>query len=39
MFDGITERLNLRLTRAQAFRYGNVFLSYVPAARGGGGSF
>jgi len=32
MFDGVKERLNLKLTKTRAFGNGNVFLSYEPAA-------
>ena len=31
MFDGITDRLNLKLTSTRTFRNGNVLLTYVPA--------
>jgi len=32
MFDGIKEKLNLKLTRTRAFANGNVFLCYEPMA-------
>jgi dihydrofolate reductase len=32
LFDGIPEKLTLRLTRSRAFRNGNVLLCYEPAA-------
>ena len=32
MFDGVKEKLNLKLTRTRAFGNGNVFLCYEPAA-------
>ncbi len=32
MFDGVKERLNLKLTQSRVFNNGNVFLSYEPAA-------
>jgi dihydrofolate reductase len=32
MFDGIKEKLNLKLTKTRAFGNGNVFLCYEPAA-------
>lgn len=32
MFDGVKEKLNLKLTKTRAFGNGNVFLSYEPAA-------
>jgi dihydrofolate reductase len=32
MFDGVSKRLTLKLTRSRTFGNGNVFLSYVPAA-------
>jgi dihydrofolate reductase len=31
MFEGITKKLTLRLTKSRTFGNGNVFLSYVPA--------
>lgn len=31
LFDGINERLNLKLTSSRVFRNGKVFLTYVPA--------
>jgi dihydrofolate reductase len=30
MFDGIEERLRLKLTKSRVFRSGKVFLCYVP---------
>lgn len=33
MFDGMTERLGLQLTRTKAFKNGKVFTCYVPAER------
>jgi len=32
MFDGVKDKLNLKLTRTRAFGNGNVFLCYEPAA-------
>jgi dihydrofolate reductase len=32
MFDGVKEKLNLKLTKTRAFGNGNVFLCYEPAA-------
>ena len=32
MFDGIKERLNLKLTKTRAFGNGKVFLCYEPTA-------
>ena len=32
MFDGVKERLNLKLTKTRAFGNGNVFMCYEPAA-------
>jgi dihydrofolate reductase len=32
LFDGLPEKLALRLTKSRAFRNGNVLLSYEPAA-------
>jgi dihydrofolate reductase len=32
MFDGIEEKLNLKLMKTRAFGNGNVFLCYEPAA-------
>jgi dihydrofolate reductase len=32
MFDGVTGKLNLKLTRSRTFGNGNVFLSYAPGA-------
>jgi dihydrofolate reductase len=32
MFDGLKEKLNLKLTKTRAFGNGNVFLCYEPAA-------
>jgi dihydrofolate reductase len=31
MFDGVKEKLNLKLTQSRVFRNGNVFLCYAPA--------
>lgn len=33
MFDGIRQRLGLKLTNSRTFRNGKVFLSYVPARK------
>jgi dihydrofolate reductase len=32
MFDGVNEKLNLKLTKTRAFGNGNVFICYEPAA-------
>jgi len=32
MFDGIKDKLDLKLTRSKVFRNGKIFLSYAPAA-------
>lgn len=32
MFDGVTDKRDLKLTRSRAFRNGNVFLCYEPSA-------
>ena len=32
MFDGVSEKLNLKLTNSRAFSNGNMFLRYAPAA-------
>ena len=32
MFDGLKERLNLKLTETRSFRSGKVFLRYEPIA-------
>jgi hypothetical protein len=32
MFDGITKRLTLKLTKTRVFGNGNVLLCYVPMA-------
>jgi len=32
LFDSVTDRLTLKLTKSRAFRNGNVFLCYEPAA-------
>jgi dihydrofolate reductase len=32
MFDGLENRLNLKLAQTRAFKNGNVLLSYEPAA-------
>jgi dihydrofolate reductase len=32
MFDGVKEKMSLKLTKTQAFRNGNVFLCYEPKA-------
>ena len=32
MFDGLTEKLSLKLTRSRVFGNGKVFLSYAPGA-------
>jgi len=32
MFDGVKDKLNLKLTKTRAFGNGNVFVSYEPAA-------
>jgi dihydrofolate reductase len=32
MFDGVEEKLNLKLTKTRAFGNGNVFMCYEPAA-------
>jgi dihydrofolate reductase len=34
MFDGLKDKLALKLTKTRAFRNGNIFLSYEPAAAG-----
>jgi dihydrofolate reductase len=31
LFEGVTRKLNLKLTSSRAFRNGNVFLTYEPA--------
>jgi dihydrofolate reductase len=31
LFDGVKERLNLKLTKSRVFKNGKVFLAYVPA--------
>jgi len=32
MFDGVKDKLNLKLTKSRAFGNGNVYLCYEPAA-------